>query len=453
MTFSCFVVHEWRPCDEAALSYITNFMATLLRLSAALSLIGVSVVGCYEPLRRPPGLESGVPDVPTNDATVADIVTPQDVVVPTDVPRADVPNMPIDPDAACAAASSVATVERQPVDIIWVVDNSVSMEPAIRQVTMGLNDFATRIGMRGLDYRVVMVSYRSATNPVTVAGGQRYGVCIPRPLAGDANCGNGPRFFQSSVDIRSTQPLEQLLGTLAQTEGYRVGQERGGEPWRDFLRPTASKTIVVVTDDESRMPADEFERWPGGVNPRSSRFTLPPGVLDASWMGLFTGYTFSALYGWGSDTDPSVRCTYPGGTMPPSSGPTYTTLVQRTRGARARICDGAAAWGPFFDRVATAVETASRVSCDLAIPAVPMGMVFDNSRVNVEITTSAGTTRPGRVASMSACGATGGWYYDNERAPTRITLCAASCDQAQAAVRAGSTTAVRVLFGCQTIPG
>ena len=75
-----------------------------------------------------------------------------------------------------------------------------------------------------------------------------------------------------------TQPLEQLLGTLAQTEGYRVGQERGGESWRAFLRPTASKTFVVVTDDESRMPADEFERFAGGVNPRSRSFTLPPGV-------------------------------------------------------------------------------------------------------------------------------------------------------------------------------
>ncbi len=428
-------------------------MTDRLRLLVALAVSTVGGASCYEPLRRPPGYEGGMPDIATVDVVVPDTTAPRDVQVPVDIQPADVPNMPIDPDAACAAVSSVATVERQPVDIIWAVDNSVSMEPAIRQVTMGLNNFAARIGMRGLDYRVVMVSYRSRTNPVTIAGGQRYGVCIPQPLAGDSNCGNGPRFFQSSVDIRSTQPLEQLLGTLAQTEGYRVGQERGGESWRAFLRPTASKTFVVVTDDESRMPADEFERFAGGVNPRSRSFTLPPGVLDASWMGLFTGYTFSALYGWGSDTDPSVRCTYPGGTTPPSSGPTYTTLVQRTRGARARICDGATAWGPFFDRVATAVETTSRVSCDLAIPSVPMGMVFDNSRVNVEISSSGSTTRPGKVANVGACGASGGWYYDNESAPRRITLCPASCEQAQAAVRAGSTTAVRVLFGCQTIPG
>ncbi len=417
--------------------------------------LGFALAHCAGPLRLPPSDGSVRVDATDDRGAIADVSTPMDTGVPTgrDAGARDTGPTPLDPDAACASASSVATVERQPVDIIWVVDNSVSMEPAIREVTAGLNAFANRVGMRGLDYRVVMLSYRSRTNPVTVAGGQRYGVCIPMPLAGDNNCGNGARFFQSSIDIRSTQPLEQLLGSLGQTEGYSVGQERGGEPWRAFLRPNASKTIVVVTDDESRMPADEFDRFAGGTNPRSSRFVLPPGLLDPSWGGLFTGYTFSALYGWGSESDPAIRCMYSGGTTPPSSGPTYTTLVRRTMGARAKICDGASAWGPFFDRVATAVETASRVSCELAIPAIPSGMVLDPSRVNVEITTMGAATRPGKVANMAACGASGGWYYDNERAPTRITLCPTTCETAQQAVRAGNSTAVRVVFGCQTIPG
>jgi hypothetical protein len=359
----------------------------------------------------------------------------------------------LDPDAACGAVESVAQITRQPVDIIWVVDNSTSMAPSIREVTRGLNDFANRVAMRNLDYRVVMLSLRSAVNPVMIPAGQRYGVCIPMPLAGDNNCGNGARFFHSSIDIRSTQPLEQLLGSLAQTAGYSAGQERGGEPWRHFLRPEATKTIVVVTDDESRMPADDFEHFRGGVNPRSMSFTLPPGLLEPSWMGLFTGYTFSALYGWNSAVDPSQRCIYPGGSMPPSAGPTYTTLVQRTRGARAKICDGAPAWAPFFDQVATAVETRSRLACDLNIPDVPMGMVLDAARVNVVIDGGGVTQRPGRVANMAACGPSGGWYYDDPRNPHRIFLCPASCDAAQAAVQAGAMRAVRVLFGCQTIPG
>jgi hypothetical protein len=427
-----------------------------MRLLPRASCVSLLLLGCAAPVRLPPGYDAGPRDTSTADrSTMIEAGPPaQDVITPSrDATAVDVPPTPLDPDAACAAASSVATVERQPVDIIWVVDNSVSMEPAIREVTNGLNAFANRIGTRGLDYRVVMLSYRSRTNPVTIAGSQRYGVCIPMPLAGDANCGNSARFFQSSIDIRSTQPLEQLLGSLGQTTGYSMGDERGGEPWRHFLRANASKTIVVVTDDESRMPADEFDRFAGGVNPRSSRLVLPPGLLDASWGGLFTGYTFSGIYGWGSETVPTTRCTYRDGTSPPSAGPTYTTLVTRTRGARAKICDGSAAWTTFFDRVATAVETTSRLSCDLTIPPVPMGMVLQSSLVNVEVSSGMSTTRPGKVSGVGACGAAGGWYYDDERNPRRITLCPASCDQAQAAVRAGVSTAVRVLFGCQTIPG
>ncbi|MDP3277187.1 MAG: hypothetical protein Q8Q09_18500 [Deltaproteobacteria bacterium] len=425
----------------------------------SLALVTLTLAGCSDRLVRW-NFDSGTlrPDAdagtgPADDANAAADGAAMDVIAPRDVPPVDRDVVPLEPDAACLSAESVGVVERQPVDIIWVVDNSTSMEPSIREVTNGLNDFARRVGTRGLDYRVVMLSLRSATNPVRLPAGNRYGVCIPQPLAGNASCGNGPRFFHSSIDIRSTQPLEQLLGSLAQTAGYQTGQERGGEPWRDFLRPGATKSIVVVTDDESRMPSNEFEHFAGGTNPRSGSFTLPPGLLEPMWAGLFTGYTFNALYGWDSETNPATRCMYPGGTMPPSSGPTYTTLVSRTMGARAKICEGASAWSPFFDRIATAVERTSRLACDLAIPAVPDGMVLDPSRINVAIRNTASTNYPRKVADASACGATGGWYYDNERTPRRIFLCPTSCSQAQAAIQAGMMTSIRVLFGCQTIPG
>jgi hypothetical protein len=391
--------------------------------------------------------------VDARDAVSAD-VTPDARQYPDIAPIGrDVPvDMALAPDAACTAASVGATLTRLPVDIVWAVDNSVSMSPAIDQVIAGLNAFASLVGTRGLDYRVVMLSLRNVTRRVTLAGSARYAVCIPRPLAGDDACGNGPRFFHSSVDIRSTQPLEQLLGTLGQTRGYTAADPRGGEAWRAFLRPEATKTIVVVTDDQSRLTPDDFERFRGGTNPNSSGFSLPPGLLDASWGGAFTGYTFNAIYGWGSETDPGARCTFADGTQPPASGTTYTTLIERTRGVRARICDGAAAWAPFFERVATAVERASRVACDLDIPTPPAGQVLDPRRINVAIVGASTTVRLGNIRGASACGATGGWYYDDEAAPRRVILCPSSCERAQAEVRAGSAS-VQVQFGCQTIPG
>jgi hypothetical protein len=366
-----------------------------------------------------------------------------------DLPDAGPDGPVVTPDSACATSVQEATTTQLPVDIVWMVDNSASMLPAITEVKDGLNDFAALIAAKNLDYRVIMLSLRSKTSPVVINGSNRYPVCIPPPLAGDNNCGDGPRFFQSSVDIRSTQPLEQFLGTLAQTEGYKVGQERGGDPWADKLRPEATKTLVVVTDDDARLSPVDFETFPGGKNPFNS-LILPPGILDASWNGLFTDYVFSGIYGWGSDVDPNVKCTYSDGTMPPKPGVNYTTLVTKTGGVRAQICDESAAWGPFLDAVAQAVLETSKLACDVAIPQPESGDL-DPDAVNVQLVANDMPTTLVKVANAGACGPGGGWYYDNDAAPTKVILCPTSCDQAQAAVGPGKTGRIEILFGCATI--
>lgn len=346
----------------------------------------------------------------------------------------------------CAALAVEAKQEKLPVDIIWVVDNSASMQSAIASVQSGLNDFANLIGSKGLDYKVIMLSLQG-TAPITTSG-TRYPVCIPPPLAGD-NCGNGPLFFHAPLDVQSTQPLEQILGTLDQTTGYTAGNARGAIPWAQELRPNATKSFVLVTDDNSRFPSVSFETFPGGPNPNTNGLVLPPGILDPSRKDAFKGYIFNAIYGWGG-SDPSIRCTYADGTKPAASGAEYTTLVTKTKGARAQICAGSAAWGPFFDDVATAVIANSRVACDLAIPQPDSGTI-DPSSVNVRIddgTNPAVTI--GRVADEASCAGAAGWYYDMPTSPTSVILCPASCDAVQQA-GAAKPPRVDVLFGCATV--
>ncbi|MFK7985650.1 MAG: hypothetical protein AB8I08_06430 [Sandaracinaceae bacterium] len=380
---------------------------------------------------------------------------------------------PLDPDAACASAVVEAEAVRQPVDIIWVVDNSRSMQPAIEQVQAGLNNFAALLTAGDVDYRVIMLSLRGQ-GTTSVGGQQLFQVCIPAPLAGDDACADGERFFQVGVNIKSTQPLEQLLGTLGQTTGYLEGDEIGSGPWLDLLRPDATKTIVVVSDDNARMvesdggggwnatnstccsgsasdTADWFETRPNGPSEWSGTRSLPEGLLDPRWDGLFDGYTFSALYGWGSDTDPLVRCTYADGTTAPDApGPTYTELVRRTGGVRAQICDGAAAWGPFFEDVATAVVENSRIDCNIPIPEAPGGAFFDRDRINVFLREGDVSARVGKVEDAEGCDATlGGWYYDDDANPTDVVLCPLTCEEAQPT---DGTTGVDVQFGCQTLP-
>lgn len=357
---------------------------------------------------------------------------------------------PISADAACAATASEATVEKLPVDIIWMVDNSSSMAPAVAQVRSGLNDFAALIASKNLDYKVIMLSLRDKQTQITFGGGTRFPVCIPEPLAGDANCGNGPRFFQASLDILSTQPLEQFLGTLGQTTGYQPGDAKGCEPWKQELRPNATKTIVIVTDDDSRFSATQFETFAGGKNPSNS-LILPPGILHPSWNGLFHDYIFSGIYGWGSTVDPTVKCTYSDGTEPAKPGVTYTTLIQKTKGVRAKICDGSAAWTPFFDAVAQAVDASAKLNCELAIPTPPDGTSIDPTLVNVALVSGGQSTYVPGVANAAACGVDGGWYYDDPTMPQKVILCQASCDQAQALVGPNKSGKIEVLFGCGTI--
>ncbi len=342
----------------------------------------------------------------------------------------------------CTSATEQAELVVKPVDIIWMVDNSNSMEPAIAEVKQGLNDFANLIAASNLDYKVILLSER---------GTSALSLCIPQPLAGDANCGNGPRFVHASVDVLSTQPLEQFLGTLGQTSGYTPGASRGGEPWASELRAEASKTIVIVTDDNARLSATDFHTFPGGPNPFNST-TLPPGILDASYNGMFDDYLFSGIYGWGSAQDPSVKCTYPNNMgSPPSAGATYTTLVNMTGGVRAQICDGAAAWGPFFSQVAQAVVANAEVACNIAIPDPPNGQQLDLGRVNVALNSGDEQTILPQVTDVTQCGTEAGWYYDDPGSPTEVILCPASCDEAQTLAGPDKPGSVEVLFGCTTI--
>ncbi len=176
---------------------------------------------------------------------------------------------------------------------------------------------------------------------------------------------------------------------------------------------------------------------------------LGPGILTPSYGGLFAGYTFNAIYGWGDPNDPGVTCVYPDSSTPPSSGPTYTSLVLATGGVRAQICDGSAAWAPFFDAVATAVEQTSRIDCTIAIPDPPPEMTFQRDLINVWVDTGGGAERLGKVADASGCGSEGGWYYDDDTNPTVVILCDSTCGALEAAPN--ESRSVEVQFGCMTI--
>jgi len=87
--------------------------------------------------------------------------------------------------------------------------------------------------------------------------------------------------------------------------------------------------------------------------------------------------------------------------------------------------------------------------CTYLIPPPPPGMRPDFTRVNVVYTPGGGPeqTIP-KVPDAGHCPANGlGWYYDDERAPTQIILCDATC----ALIKGDLMAQLDIVLGCITI--
>lgn len=86
------------------------------------------------------------------------------------------------------------------------------------------------------------------------------------------------------------------------------------------------------------------------------------------------------------------------------------------------------------------------LSCEFDIPQPEAG-TLDYAKVNVVHRDKDGAqTVYGKVASEQACGADGGWYYDDDKQPSKVLLCQSTCD----AVQADSQGEIEVIFGCET---
>jgi hypothetical protein len=83
-------------------------------------------------------------------------------------------------------------------------------------------------------------------------------------------------------------------------------------------------------------------------------------------------------------------------------------------------------------------------SCDFPMPPPPPGETLDPLKVNVVLKTLEGTEKI--LGYSKECTDPEGWRYDNPDAPTRVLLCASSCDE----TKASSEGKVSIAFGCKT---
>ena len=308
------------------------------------------------------------------------------------------PDLGVDLPPECVAVGVPSEVLPQPADIVFVVDNSGSMEFEAAEIQDRLNAFSSQIIASGIDVRVVLVSSYPDDG---------WGICIDPPL-GSGGCPevdtNPPAFLHVDQRVGSHDAWELVITTHAE--------------WSDVTREEASTHLVVVTDDTSDLGVDAFD----------TSFLM----LDPSYAGYFHH---------------SVVC-HSNCPSAAGIGTNYIDLSALTGGIAADLCDQD--FQSVFDVLTGAVIGESPSSCTLAIPPPPDGMDFDPDEVNLEFDDGFGNVETiGRVDTAADCpNVVDGWHYDNVANPTMIVMCPQTCDKLQGS----ADGAINIQFGCASVP-
>lgn len=333
---------------------------------------------------------------------------------------------PTQADEACALDEYAANVEGRPIDIIFVIDNSSSMDREIASVEENVNvNFADIIGASGVDFRVIMISSHAAPedNHICVSAPLSGTNCMPEPPAPV----NSERFFHYDVGVDSNNSFALMLET------YDTPDMHGFAPngWSGWLRPEAFKVFIEITDDNSE------DDLPGGDAPTAENFDAALLALPDGQFGTpgFRNYVFHSIVGLADNTpatdpylpdDPIVQ-----GECDTSSGPgvEYQRLSKVTGGLRYPVCRHES-YDVVFDAAAQGVIQQARIACSLRVPDAPDGKFIDRDAIAVEYQEGGGDRQPvGRAQSAADC--QGAQFYVTGGT---IELCPDLCAQVEASV-------------------
>lgn len=315
------------------------------------------------------------------------------IIKPTPVPLAGAPAAGSGGSGAeCGTIRQQAQATPGAVDIVWVIDGSGSMGDEQAAVQHNIASFADAIGSAGLDHHVVMVAEDD------VASGTSLGA-------------DALHYRHVETDVGSHNALQKLL------ESYPA--------YAGFLRPSAALHFVIVTDDESRMTAQEFRTQMQVLAGKD--FTVHAIVSESVGGHACVG-----------------ACGIPFLCGAATPGLEYLALSDATSGQKASIC--VSDWSTVFEPLKTAVITSAPLPCDYALPAPPSGSSLDPTRVNVGVLLDgAGSKTLPRASDALACESAEAWFYDEPKRPTLIRMCPAAC----ASISAGG--AIEITLGCETV--
>lgn len=348
---------------------------------------------------------------------------------------------------ACITQAAPTELVQQPVDIILLLDNSVSMAEEAQATEDNINEaFSAILAESEIDYRVILISHHRQ-EPRDANGQTSTSVCVKAPLSGLLDCSEAPdpvfseRFFQYSTKLESRDSLGILLDTYEppfDLDHWYVGAPNG---WSEWLRPSAKKVFLQVADDDADMPVETF---------LSELAALAPRHFDQDWASF--PIVFHSIVGLAEKerpTDPyhpleplqTSRCRGNGGKVA-SAGLRLQELSQFTGGLRFPICQYDN-YDVVFRTIADDVVYKSQISCELSVPEPPGGKELDLANVAISFTPTGGRRISywKQVPERSRC-VNDAFYIAGQR----LYLCPEACG----VVRQAPRPEVEVLFTCES---
>ncbi len=356
---------------------------------------------------------------------------------------------------SCADIVAEANIIYKPADIIFVIDNSGSMNGEIAGVEQNINqNFAQIIGASSIDYRIIML---------TDHGAGSLDVCIEAPLStipigGCNSIGSNPPgtnaglFYHYSKDVYSHDSLCIVLDTLYGNKPDEFSQAPMG--WSQWLRPEAVKVFVELSDDgvsctsttnsnnyndsdninAGKQVAVDFDKDLLAASPLHFGTAASRNYLWYSIVGLQAKYLNNnpqfpaAMKGdpWESFEDvTSEKCT-PGSVSPATA---YQWLSKGTGALRFPLCDPTG-YNVVFNDIAAGVVSGATVPCEFELPDPPPGQMLDLDTISVLYKPTNGPTEEFlQVKTAQECGlAADKFYIDGDL----IKLCPKACEKVTA---------------------
>lgn len=306
----------------------------------------------------------------------------------------------IDPDSSCATTTLQA--ERIPLDMYFMVDTSGSMDgPKLALLKSGLTSFlgasdSADLGVAG--QRFPIGGLNETCEPSDYAA-----PAVPWAILPDGALAG----WIDGLSAEGYTPSVPALQGAVDACKARMGAE-----------PGRKCAVVFVSDGEPE----------GNCPPASISAEGPLGDIAADAYANDIPVFAVSFYGISSVGQKIlITIAQEGGTQVPFA-----------------IKEGSVE-DDFVEALAEARGTA--LGCEYVMPTTDEGTVNPNL-VRVAYTPGGATedqTIP-RKTTEGECGGSGGWFYDDNDAPTKLVMCPATCD----VMRSDSTGKVDILLGCSS---